>query len=76
MCLAIPVRVIETDPSGEAGKVDYLGTKIGANFALIKDVRVGDWVIVHAGFAISRLDEKEARETLAMLREVQAAGGS
>ena len=76
MCLAIPVRVIETDPSGETGKVDYLGTKIGANFALVKDVRVGDWVIVHAGFAISRLDEKEARETLAMLREVQDAGGA
>jgi hydrogenase expression/formation protein HypC len=74
MCLAIPVRVVGLDSSGETGKVDYLGTKIGANFALIKDVRVGDWVIVHAGFAISRLDEKEARETLDMLREVQGAG--
>jgi hydrogenase expression/formation protein HypC len=76
MCLAIPVRVVEIDPAGEAGKVDYLGTKMGANFALIKDVRVGDWVIVHAGFAISRLDEKEARETLAMLCEVQNAEGA
>jgi len=74
MCLAIPVRVVGIDPSGETGKVDYLGTKIGANFALIKDIRVGDWVIVHAGFAISRLDENEARETLDMLREVQRAG--
>jgi hydrogenase expression/formation protein HypC len=74
MCLAIPVRVVDLDPSGETGKVDYLGTKIGANFALIKDVRVGDWVIIHAGFAISRLDEEEARETLAVLREVQNAG--
>jgi hydrogenase expression/formation protein HypC len=74
MCLAIPVRVVGIDPSGDTGKVDYLGTKIGANFALIKDIRVGDWVIVHAGFAISRLDEKEARETLTMLREVQNAG--
>ncbi len=76
MCLAIPVRVVEIDASGEAGKVDYLGTKIGANFALIRDVRVGDWVIVHAGFAISRLDEAEARETLALLRDVQDAGRS
>jgi len=74
MCLAIPVRVVGIDPSGDTGKVDYLGTKIGANFALIKDIRVGDWVIVHAGFAISRLDEKEARETLTMLLEVQNAG--
>lgn len=76
MCLAIPVRVVEIDASGDAGKVDYLGTKIGANFALIRDVRVGDWVIVHAGFAISRLDEAEARETLALLRDVQDAGRS
>ncbi len=76
MCLAIPVRVVEIDASGEAGKVDYLGTKIGANFALVRDVRVGDWVIVHAGFAISRLDEAEARETLALLRDVQDAGRS
>ena len=75
-CLAIPVRVVEIDASGDAGKVDYLGTKIGANFALIRDVRVGDWVIVHAGFAISRLDEAEARETLALLRDVQDAGRS
>ncbi|MBN1940050.1 MAG: HypC/HybG/HupF family hydrogenase formation chaperone [Candidatus Aminicenantes bacterium] len=73
MCLAIPVRVIALDSSDDTGKVDYMGTKIGANFALLKDIRVGDWVIVHAGFAISRLDEKEARETLAMLREVQKA---
>jgi len=76
MCLAIPVRVVEIDASGDAGKVDYLGTKIGANFALIRDVRVGDWVIVHAGFAITRLDEAEARETLALLRDVQDAGRS
>jgi|ADurb_Met_03_Slu_FD_contig_31_1767469_length_487_multi_1_in_0_out_0_1 hydrogenase assembly chaperone HypC/HupF len=76
MCLAIPVRVVEIDASGDAGKVDYLGTKIGANFALIRDVRIGDWVIVHAGFAISRLDEAEARETLALLRDVQDAGRS
>lgn len=76
MCLAIPVRVVEIDASGDAGKVDYLGTKIGANFALVRDVRVGDWVIVHAGFAISRLDEAEARETLALLRDVQDAGRS
>lgn len=74
MCLAIPVQIVGIDPSGETGKVDYLGTRIGANFALIQGVRVGDWVIVHAGFAISRLDEQEAKETLAMLREVQNAG--
>jgi hydrogenase expression/formation protein HypC len=70
MCLAIPSKVIEIDPEGKTGKIDYLGTKVKANFALLEDVRLGDWVIVHAGFAISRLDEDEARETLDMLREI------
>jgi len=70
MCLAIPSKVIQIDKEGKAGKIDYLGTKVKANFVLLEGVRVGDWVIVHAGFAISRLDEDEARETLALLREI------
>jgi hydrogenase expression/formation protein HypC len=74
MCLAIPSKVVEIDKEGKAGKIDYLGTKVKTNFALLEGVRVGDWVIVHAGFAISRLDEAEARETLAMLREIAEIG--
>jgi hydrogenase expression/formation protein HypC len=72
MCLAIPVQVVEVDPAGLSGHVDYLGTKIQTNFALLEGVRRGDWVIIHAGFAISRLDEKEAQETLALLREARS----
>jgi hydrogenase expression/formation protein HypC len=72
MCLAIPVQVVEVDSAGRSGHVDYLGTKIQANFALLEGVHRGDWVIVHAGFAISRLDEMEAQETLALLREVRS----
>jgi len=72
MCLAIPVRVVEVDSAGRSGHVDYLGTKIAANFALLEGVQQGDWVILHAGFAISRLDEEEAQETLALLREVRS----
>jgi hydrogenase expression/formation protein HypC len=72
MCLAIPVQVVEVDSDGRSGHADYLGTKIQANFALLEDVQRGDWVIVHAGFAISRLDAKEAQETLALLREVRS----
>ena len=75
MCLAIPVRVIEVESPGLSGKVDYLGTKIQVNFALLEGVLIGDWVIVHAGFAISRLEEKEARETLDLLRDIQNAEG-
>ena len=68
MCLAIPAKVIEVDESSQ-GKIDYMGTKVKTNFALVESVAVGDWVIVHAGYAISKLDEAEAQETLDLIRE-------
>ena len=68
MCLGIPAKVVQIDDSQE-GKVDYLGTKVKTNFSLLEEVKKGDWVIVHAGFAISKLDENEARETIDLLRE-------
>ena len=70
MCLGIPSKVIEVDEAFKTGKIDYLGTKVKTNFALLDDIRIGDWVIVHAGFAISRLDEADALETLDILREM------
>ncbi len=69
MCLGIPAKVVEVDEEN-LGKVDYIGTKVKTNFSLLERVRVGDWVIVHAGFAIARLDEEEAQETLSLLREI------
>ncbi len=69
MCLGIPAKVIDVDKSRK-GRVEYLGTKLKVDFSLIEEARKGDWVIVHAGFAISKLDEKEAQETLALLREI------
>jgi len=74
MCLAIPAKVIQIDAAG-SGKVDYLGTKVKVDFSLLDNVRTGDWVIVHAGFAITKLDEEEAQETLALLREIAQAQG-
>ena len=68
MCLGIPAKVIEIDES-QQGKIDYMGTKVKSDFSLLKEVKVGDWVIVHAGFAISRLNEEEAQETLELLKE-------
>jgi hydrogenase expression/formation protein HypC len=73
MCLAVPSKVVEIDGEQKTGKIDHLGARIKANFALLDDVRIGDWVIVHAGFAISKLDEAEARETLDLLREIAEA---
>ncbi len=69
MCLGIPAKVVQIDKSN-LGKVDYLGTRVKTNFELLDNLKVGDWVIVHAGFAISKLDEEEARETFSILREM------
>jgi hydrogenase expression/formation protein HypC len=68
MCLGIPAKVVQIDDS-QKGKVDYLGTRVKTDFALLEGVEEGDWVIVHAGFAIAKLDEEEAQETLTLLRE-------
>ncbi len=73
MCLGIPAKVVQIDDS-QIGKVDYLGTKVKTNFSLLENVRTGDWVIVHAGFAISKLNEEEAQETFKLLREYTLLG--
>jgi hydrogenase expression/formation protein HypC len=76
MCLAIPGRLIETyDEHGlEMGRIDYSGAVNTACLAYVPGVTVGQYVLVHAGFAISVLDEEEARKTLALWDEmVQAA---
>jgi hydrogenase expression/formation protein HypC len=74
MCLGIPAKVTLVDDSRQ-GKVDYLGAKVRVDFSLLEDVRPGDWVIVHAGFAITKLDEDDAQETLSLLREIAKAQG-
>jgi hydrogenase expression/formation protein HypC len=72
MCLAIPAKVTRVDESG-AGTVDYLGSEVRTNFALLPAAKAGDWVIIHAGFAISMLSAREARETLKLFREMEKA---
>ena len=70
MCLAIPGKIIELDKKKQNATVDYgSGTKRKANVSLV-EVKIGDYVLVHAGFAIQILDEKEALETLALFREM------
>ena len=74
MCLAIPGKIIDVDENKEHGTIDYGdGTKRKANIALV-DVKKGDYVLVHAGFAIQVLDEKEAKETLDLFREMLSMG--
>ena len=69
MCVAIPMQVVEI--KGEKGVLEIGGVKREVGLQLLKDVKVGDYVIVHAGFAIQQLDEKEALETLALFAEME-----
>jgi hydrogenase expression/formation protein HypC len=71
MCLAVPAKITRIDKTG-MGTVAYLGSEVKANFTLVPQARRGDWVIIHAGFAISVMDAKEARETLRLFKELAA----
>jgi len=68
MCLAIPAKIVEI--RGDLAKVDFgAGTMREVNVSLV-DAKVGEYVIVHAGYAIETLDQKAAEETLAMWNEI------
>lgn len=68
MCLAIPARVVEIKDN--VAIVDFGGVRREARIDFVKDVKVGDYVIVHTGFAIEKLDEKAALESLKAWEEV------
>ncbi len=68
MCLAIPARVTKID--NQMGTIDMEGTQREVSLLLLEDAKVGDYVIVHAGFAIHKIDEAEATESLKVLREL------
>ena len=72
MCLAIPGKVIEIDATGSPimGKVSFSGIKKEVCLELVPEVKVGNYVIVHVGFAISMMDEEEAQETLKLLEQM------
>ncbi|HOO13912.1 MAG TPA: HypC/HybG/HupF family hydrogenase formation chaperone [Candidatus Marinimicrobia bacterium] len=68
MCLAVPMRIIEID--GSRAKAEVGGVLYQANLDFLSDVKVGDYIIVHAGFAIEKLDEIVALDNLAAWQEV------
>jgi len=72
MCLGIPMKIVRLD--GQEGEVEAGHLRRRANFSLLKEVRMGEYVLVHAGFAIERVKEKEARATLKMLKDVGYSG--
>ena len=78
MCLAIPGQVIElVDETNRLARVDVAGVRRNVNVSLLDEdgggARPGDWVLIHVGFALSKVDEDEARATLRLLQEMGEA---
>ena len=71
MCLAVPAKVIQL--SGERAVADLHGNHVTISTMLTPNAQLGDWVLVHAGFAIQILDPEAAMETFAILADVEAA---
>jgi hydrogenase expression/formation protein HypC len=73
MCLAIPIRVEALLPDDMA-RVTLGGVSKTVSIALVEDVRVGDYLLIHVGFGLTRLDPDEAERTLAMMHEAAVPG--
>ncbi len=71
MCLAIPAKI--TELTGQQAKVELSGNVIDADVSLVDEPAVGDWVLVHAGFAIEKLEPEDAAETLKLFDELEAS---
>jgi hydrogenase expression/formation protein HypC len=71
MCLAIPGKIIEiVDAENSIAKVDVGGVRRNVNIGMLDDTKIGDYVLIHVGFAMSKIDEHEAEETLRLLKEL------
>lgn len=74
MCLAVPGKIVcitGDDPLTRMGKIDFGGVFKEASLAYLPEVKLGDYVIVHVGFAISQVDEEEAKKVFEYLREME-----
>lgn len=77
MCLAIPGQILSItgeDPLGRTAKVSFGGVVKSVNLAYVPEACVGDYVLVHVGFALSRVDEQEALRTFEFLNEIESSG--
>jgi hydrogenase expression/formation protein HypC len=73
MCLAVPGKLLDiegSDPMFRSGKVSFGGTVRRVNLAYVPEAKVGDYVLVHVGFAINTIDEAEAEKVFEYLREI------
>ncbi len=67
MCLAVPLKLIEID--NDMGTIESGGIKRKVNLSIVENPKIGDYVVVHAGFAISIMDQEEGEKTLSMISE-------
>lgn len=72
MCVAVPALIVSLD--GTEAEVDIEGVRRNTSIYLTPEARVGDYVLMHAGFAIKVIDLQEARETISLLKEINATG--
>jgi hydrogenase expression/formation protein HypC len=73
MCLAVPGKILSIegdDPVLRCGRVDFSGIVKRINLAYVPEAKIGDYVLVHVGFAISMMDEEEARQTFEYLQKI------
>lgn len=68
MCLSIPAKVISID--GEMARVSMGGTEYNASLQMVEDVKVGDYILLHTGFALQKIDENEAQEIFKLFDEL------
>jgi hydrogenase expression/formation protein HypC len=73
MCLGIPAKIVRKQ--GPMGTAEFRGVRRIIGLELLEEVKVGDWVILHAGFAIQKLDQEEAMKTLALFKELESVEG-
>jgi hydrogenase expression/formation protein HypC len=74
MCLRIPAQIVEVvDPEAGMAKAEISGVRREISVALCPEAGVGDWVLVHVGFALATMDEEQAKETLALLEQMGEA---
>jgi len=74
MCLAVPGQIVSKHEG--MGEIDIRGNRLRAGLLLVPDAEVGDWVLVHAGFAITKVSAEDAAETHALFDELEGLGGS
>jgi hydrogenase expression/formation protein HypC len=75
MCLAVPGKIVsvdESNPEMKMAKVNFSGVTREVCIQWLNDVKVGDYVLVHVGFALNKIDEKDAEETLKIIREMES----